>query len=122
MAAAAGTGFSPEGVDISIIRITEPRAGANQTTNPAGLSARVSPGEADVAALTRPGTGNNAFPSYGPDGSEVRCGPFAVLWCTQLAGACTCCAAFHSAWLGGVTCGGACSLRLGWRSPAARAQ
>ena len=73
MAAAAGTGFSPEGVDISIIRITEPRA--NQTTNPAGSLARVGPGEADVAALTRPGTGNNAFPSYGPDGSEVQFGP-----------------------------------------------
>ena len=78
VAAAAGTGFSPEGVDISIIRITQPRAGANQTANPAGSPARVGPGEADVAALTRPGTGNNAFPSYGPDGSEVRFGPLVV--------------------------------------------
>ena len=76
VAAAAGTGFSPEGVDISIIRITAPRA--NQTATPAGSAARAGPGEADVAALTRPGTGNNAFPSYGPDGSEVRCGPFVV--------------------------------------------
>ena len=82
VAAAAGIGFSPEGVDISIIRITEPRAnepGANQITNLTGSGSRVSPGEADVAALTRPGTGNNAFPSYGPDGSEVRFEPFVVL-------------------------------------------
>ncbi len=24
-----------------------------------------------MVSLTRPGTGNNAFPSYGPDGSEA---------------------------------------------------
>lgn len=84
VAAAAGTGFSPEGVDISIIRITEPRAdeaGVDQIANRTGSESgsRGGPGEADVAALTRPGTGNNAFPSYGPDGSEVRFGPFVVL-------------------------------------------
>lgn len=64
VAAAAGTGFSPEGADISIIRITDPR----RLDGSGGGGG----GEADVAALTRPGTGNNAFPSYGPDGSEAR--------------------------------------------------
>ncbi|KAK9841981.1 hypothetical protein WJX81_002642 [Elliptochloris bilobata] len=73
VAAAAGGGFSPEAADISIIHMSEPRAAAAAPEDPAGLGSgsRVGDGEADVAALTRPGTGNNAFPSYGPDGSEI---------------------------------------------------
>lgn len=31
-----------------------------------------------MVSLTRPGTGNNAFPSYGPDGSEARLTVLAV--------------------------------------------
>ena len=70
VAAAAGGGFSPESADISIIRITEPPP--SPAPYPGGGGPAGGGGEADVVSLTRPGTGNNAFPSYGPDGSEAR--------------------------------------------------